>query len=399
MKKDKRFSLRLRTYYLLIIAIVVIISFGAVVGALTALQQLGVIGHINVSTLVALLLVAAAASGSASFLVGRRVLAPMVKLSKASREVARGNYSITVEDPSKLEEVQTTLRNFNALVREMNRINNVTNDFVSSVSHEFKTPLTAIEGYAMLLQDTGLTQAERDEYLDKILYNTHRLSTLVGNILMLSKLENQSLSDQRSTFRLDEQLRQAVVMLEPQWEEKSLGFRAELDAVSVTACEPLLLQVWTNLIGNAIKFSEPGQELFLRLLDQTECVVVSVTDHGCGMTPEVQARIFEKFYQGDSSRKAMGNGLGLPLVKRIVELSDGVIEVDSAPGRARRSASSCRKSKTDAAGFYRCSVSACRKTLFDTLEDCEKVRKASNSYPSAYKGTVGCELRSKSKSM
>ena len=159
MKKDKRFSLRLRTYYLLIIAIVVIISFGAVVGALTALQQLGVIGHINVSTLVALLLVAAAASGSASFLVGRRVLAPMVKLSKASREVARGNYSITVEDPSKLEEVQTTLRNFNALVREMNRINNVTNDFVSSVSHEFKTPLTAIEGYAMLLQDTGLTQA------------------------------------------------------------------------------------------------------------------------------------------------------------------------------------------------------------------------------------------------
>ena len=314
MKKDKRFSLRLRTYYLLIIAIVVIISFGAVVGALTALQQLGVIGHINVSTLVALLLVAAAASGSASFLVGRRVLAPMVKLSKASREVARGNYSITVEDPSKLEEVQTTLRNFNALVREMNRINNVTNDFVSSVSHEFKTPLTAIEGYAMLLQDTGLTQAERDEYLDKILYNTHRLSTLVGNILMLSKLENQSLSDQRSTFRLDEQLRQAVVMLEPQWEEKSLSFRAELDA-------------------NAIKFSEPGQELSLRLLDQTECAVVSVTDHGCGMTPEVQARIFEKFYQGDSSRKAMGNGLGLPLVKRIVELSDGVIEVDSAPGQ------------------------------------------------------------------
>ena len=319
MKKDKRFSLRLRTYYLLIIAIVVIISFGAVVGALTALQQLGVIGHINVSTLVALLLVAAAASGSASFLVGRRVLAPMVKLSKASREVARGNYSITVEDPSKLEEVQTTLRNFNALVREMNRINNVTNDFVSSVSHEFKTPLTAIEGYAMLLQDTGLTQAERDEYLDKI--------------LMLSKLENQSLSDQRSTFRLDEQLRQAVVMLEPQWEEKSLSFRAELDAVSVTACEPLLLQVWTNLIGNAIKFSEPGQELSLRLLDQTECAVVSVMDHGCGMTPEVQARIFEKFYQGDSSRKAMGNGLGLPLVKRIVELSDGVIEVDSAPGQ------------------------------------------------------------------
>lgn len=349
MKKDKRFSLRLRTYYLLIIAIVVIISFGAVVGALTALQQLGVIGHINVSTLVALLLVAAAASGSASFLVGRRVLAPMVKLSKASREVARGNYSITVEDPSKLEEVQTTLRNFNALVREMNRINNVTNDFVSSVSHEFKTPLTAIEGYAMLLQDTGLTQAERDEYLDKILYNMHRLSTLVGNILMLSKLENQSLSDQRSTFRLDEQLRQAVVMLEPQWEEKSLSFRAELDAVSVTACEPLLLQVWTNLIGNAIKFSEPGQELSLRLLDQTECAVVSVTDHGCGMTPEVQARISRNSIRATAPARPWETASACRSLSASSSCPTASSRSTAPPGRARRSASSCRRSKTDAA--------------------------------------------------
>lgn len=229
MKKDKRFSLRLRTYYLLIIAIVVIISFGAVVGALTALQQLGVIGHINVSTLVALLLVAAGRKRQRQ--LSRRA-ARAGPDGQAEQGLARGRARQLQHHgrrPSKLEEVQTTLRNFNALVREMNRINNVTNDFVSSVSHEFKTPLTAIEGYAMLLQDTGLTQAERDEYLDKILYNTHRLSTLVGNILMLSKLENQSLSDQRSTFRLDEQLRQAVVMLEPQWEEKSLSFRAELE--------------------------------------------------------------------------------------------------------------------------------------------------------------------------
>lgn len=209
MKKDKRFSLRLRTYYLLIIAIVVIISFGAVVGALTALQQLGIIGHINVSTLVALLLVAAGRKRQRQL---SRWAARAGPDGQAEQGLARGRARQLQHHgrrPSKLEEVQTTLRNFNALVREMNRINNVTNDFVSSVSHEFKTPLTAIEGYAMLLQDTGLTQAERDEYLDKILYNTHRLSTLVGNILMLSKLENQSLSDQRSTFRLDEQLRQA----------------------------------------------------------------------------------------------------------------------------------------------------------------------------------------------
>lgn len=252
----------------------------------------------------------------------------------------------------------------------------------------------------MLLQDTGLTQAERDEYLDKILYNTHRLSTLVGNILMLSKLENQSLSDQRSTFRLDEQLRQAVVMLEPQWEEKSLSFRAELDAVSVTACEPLLLQVWTNLIGNAIKFSEPGQELSLRLLDQTECAVVSVMDHGCGMTPEVQARILRNSIRATAPARLWATAS--PAARQAHRASCPTVSSRSTapPGRAptfRRHPA--EKVKQTLQVFYRAASQRCRKTLFDTLEDCEKVRKASNSHPSAYKGTVGCELRSKSKSM
>ena len=329
--KQRKYSLRMRKYYLLIIFVVVVISFAAVAGALYLLQRLNVIHNLNFSTLLGLLFVSAIAGGLVSFFIGRRLLAPMVKLSNASKEVARGNFRITVEDGSKLEEVQTTFRNFNAMVRELDSISTLSNDFVANVSHEFKTPLTAIEGYAMLLQDSALSQAEREEYLNKILLNIHRLSTLVGNILMLSKIESKSLSEQSVVFRLDEQIRQAVVALEPQWTEKNIGFDAVLDPVSITGCESLLGQVWTNLIGNAIKFSEPGQEIGIRLLEQTECVVVSVTDHGCGMTPEVQKHIFEKFYQGDSSRKSLGNGLGLALVKRIVELSQGVVEVESAP--------------------------------------------------------------------
>lgn len=329
--KQRKYSLRMRTYYLLIIFVVVVISFAAVAGALYLLQRLNVIHNLNFSTLLGLLFVSAIAGGLVSFFVGRRLLAPMVKLSNASKEVARGNFRITVEDGSKLEEVQTTFRNFNAMVRELDSISTLSNDFVANVSHEFKTPLTAIEGYAMLLQDSALSQAEREEYLNKILLNIHRLSTLVGNILMLSKIESKSLSEQSTVFRLDEQIRQAVVALEPQWTEKDIGFDAVLDPVSITGCESLLGQVWTNLIGNAIKFSEPGQEIGIHLLEQTECVVVSVTDHGCGMTPEVQKHIFEKFYQGDSSRRSLGNGLGLALVKRIVELSQGVVEVESAP--------------------------------------------------------------------
>lgn len=330
---DKKLSPRMRTYYFLIIFVIVVFSFAAVAGGMLVLQALGVVRHLGFVTLLSLLVVSSVASGLMSYFIGRRVLTPMVKLSQASKEVARGNFNITVSDSSKLEEVQSTFRNFNAMVRELNSNATLSSDFIANVSHEFKTPLTAVEGYAMLLQDSGLTEAERAEYLDRILFNTHRLTTLVGNILMLSKLESKPLPDQCVVFRLDEQIRQAVVILEPQWAEKQITFNALLDEVSLRGCESLLSHVWTNLIGNAIKFSDVGQEIELRLLEQTECVVVTVTDHGCGMTPEVKARVFEKFYQGDTSHKSNGNGLGLALAQRIVELSQGVIEVDSEPNR------------------------------------------------------------------
>ena len=323
----------MRAYYSLIVIIIILFSGTMVTGVLFLLKILKVSYKLSLITLVSIFVVAAVAGGLMSFFVGRRILAPMLKLSKASTEVARGNFSITVSDSSKLEEVQTTFRNFNAMVRELNSISTLSNDFVANVSHEFKTPLTAIEGYAMLLQDSSLSQQERSEYLDKILLNIHRLTSLVGSILMLSKIESKSISEQYTKFRLDEQLRQTVVSLEPAWSEKTLTFDVALDEVTFYGCESLLAHVWTNLLGNAIKFSPDGGDIQLRLLDQKQCVVVSVTDHGCGMSPEVQARIFEKFYQADSSHKAEGNGLGLSLVKRIVELSDGVIEVVSEPGK------------------------------------------------------------------
>lgn len=329
---NDKMSPRMRAYYSLIVVIIVLFSGAMVTGVLFLLDALNISYQLSYITLISIFVVAAVAGGMMSFFVGRRILAPLVKLSKASKEVARGNFSITVSDSSKLEEVQTTFRNFNAMVRELNSISTLSNDFVANVSHEFKTPLTAIEGYAMLLQDPSLSAQEHSEYLDKILFNIHRLTTLVGNILMLSKIESKSLAEQYTKFRLDEQLRQAVVSLEPAWSEKNISFDAALDEVVFYGCESLLTHVWTNLLGNAIKFSPDGQQIHIRLLDQKECVVVSIQDHGCGMTPEVQGRIFEKFYQADSSHKAHGNGLGLSLVKRIVELSDGVIEVLSKPG-------------------------------------------------------------------
>lgn len=324
---NDKMSPRMRAYYSLIVVIIVLFSGAMVTGVLFLLDALNISYQLSYITLISIFVVAAVAGGMMSYFIGRRILAPMVKLSKASKEVARGNFSITVNDSSKLEEVQTTFRNFNAMVRELNSISTLSNDFVANVSHEFKTPLTAIEGYAMLLQDPSLSEQEHSEYLDKILFNIHRLTTLVGNILMLSKIESKSLAEQYKKFRLDEQLRQAVVSQEPVWSEKNITFDVALDEVVFYGCESLLTHVWTNLLDNAIKFSPDGGQIQIRLLDQKECVVVSITDHGCGMSPEVQERIFEKFYQADSSHKAHGNGLGLSLVKRIVELSDGVIEV------------------------------------------------------------------------
>lgn len=328
---DHELSPRMRTYYYLIIMIIVLLSLVAVAGVLFFLDAMGVVYRLSFSILISLLAVVSVFSALMSYFLGRRILAPMVKLSQASKEVARGNFNVSVSDSSRLEEVQTTFRNFNAMVRELNGVATLSNDFISNVSHEFKTPLSAMEGYAMLLQDPTLTQDEREDYAARILYNTRRMSDLVGNILMLSKMENKGIAEEYHTFRLDEQLRQVAVAMEPSWSAKGLWVDAVLDEVSFYGCESLLQHVWSNLLSNAIKFSQEGGKISLRLLEQKECVVVSISDEGCGMTPEVCSRIFEKFYQGDTSHRSEGNGLGLPLVKRIVELSEGVVEVQSTP--------------------------------------------------------------------
>lgn len=324
-----KLSPRMRTYYYLIVSIIVLCSAALVTGVLFLLDITGTQYHLSFGTLAALFVVSAVAGALLSYFVGRRILAPMVKLSQASREVAKGNYNTTVTDSSKLEEVQTTFRNFNAMVRQLDSVATLSNDFVANVSHEFKTPLTAIEGYAMLLQDPALPEPEREEYVDKILFNTRRLTTLVGNILTLSKIESAQLAPQYTRFRLDEQIRQAVVALEPEWSKKNLSFDAELAPVLLHSSEGLLQQVWSNLLSNAIKFSNDAGTIRLQLFEQKECVVVTVQDFGCGIAPEAQTHIFEKFYQADSSHMAEGNGLGLAMVKRIVELLDGVVEVES----------------------------------------------------------------------
>lgn len=201
-------------------------------------------------------------------------------------------------------------------------------DFVSNVSHEFKTPINAIEGYTMLLQGEELSP-DQEEYVEKILFNTQRLSGLVGNILLLSKLENQNIPMKKTEYRLDEQIRQAFLSLETKWTEKEIGFQVELEEVKYTGNEGLFMHIWINLLDNAIKFSPSKGTITMFLKQEQDSVKFILEDEGPGIEDDVKSRIFDKFYQVDGSHKAEGNGLGLALVKRIVDSAGGTIKAEN----------------------------------------------------------------------
>ena len=257
--------------------------------------------------------------------------APITRLCRAMKEVAGGDFHIEMQTDSKIDELRELYDNFNRMVRELNSTETLQTDFISSVSHEFKTPINAIEGYAALLQEQDLTPDEQRQYVEKILFNTRRLSTLTGNILLLSKLSSQSIRPRRTTFRLDEQIRQAVLALEQKWEDKELDLDVDLERTTFTGYEALLLHVWTNLIDNAVKFDPHGGLLRLRLYQPDEHLLFTIEDSGPGIAVGDEERIFAKFYQSDTSREAEGNGLGLALVKKIVELNGGSVRAENLP--------------------------------------------------------------------
>ena len=256
---------------------------------------------------------------------------PIKKLRGAMDKVADGDFTVRLEEKSTSKEIMEIYTGFNLMANELNTIEILQTDFVYNVSHEFKTPINAIEGYSTLLQGSEtLSQSDR-EYVDKIMGSTQRLSTLVGSILLLSKLENQQIPTNQMQYRLDEQIRQSVVALENAWEQKNIELDAELDQVSYIGNEPMMRHVWDNLISNAIKFSPRGGVVKLRLTQETDKLVITVEDQGPGLSEETQKHIFDKFYQGDSSHKQEGNGLGLALVKRILTLEKGEISAENIP--------------------------------------------------------------------
>lgn len=326
---------RLWIYFAVIVFSIMFVTASIMIGLAGLLYHFGHLRMENGTPLapIAFLLFMSVMIGTAiSFFVAKKILNPITKFSKAAAEVATGNFNIHLDEEERIEEIRDLTRNFNLMVRELSSIETLRSDFVVNVSHEFKTPIASIEGYAALLQEDGLSGKERYEYTQIIINSARQLATLSDNVLKLSKLENQELVFEKNAFRLDEQIRQAVLLLEPEWSKKELNLLIDLKKTVYCGSEQLLHLVWVNIIGNAVKFTPQGGSIEVHLYEERSSIITRISDTGCGMDDSVQRHIFDKFYQADTARKSDGNGLGLALVKRIVDLCGGKTTVQSKAG-------------------------------------------------------------------
>ena len=260
---------------------------------------------------------------------------PVRIITDATEKITSGDFSARVETfhGSGMEGFNQVGESINAMASELSGVETLRTDFIANVSHEMKTPLAVMQNYGTLLQAPDLPEEKRMEYAKTITDASRRLADMMTNILKLNRLENQQIYPNLTTFDLGEQLCESLLQYESTWERKNIEIETDIaEGVLVSADEELLSLVWNNLFSNAFKFTEDGGRVTLILTADETFATVNVTDTGCGMSAEVGAHIFEKFYQGDTSRATQGNGLGLPLVKRVVDIMQGEIGVESTMG-------------------------------------------------------------------
>ena len=269
--------------------------------------------------------------------IRRRIMVdrPVKMITDAAKRIMNGDFSVRVKHMhgSGMEGFNQIGESINAMAEELSSVETLRTDFIANVSHEMKTPLAVMQNYGTLLQTPALSEEKRIEYAKAITDASRRLADMMTNILKLNRLENQQIYPNLTVFDLGEQLCESLLGYEGTWERKNIEIETDIaENVLVSADAELLSLVWNNLFSNAFKFTEDGGKVTLTLTADETYATVKVSDTGCGMSTEVGARIFEKFYQGDTSHRTQGNGLGLALVKRVVDIMQSEIGVESAVG-------------------------------------------------------------------
>lgn len=268
--------------------------------------------------------------------INKKYEVPIKVFAKATNQVANGDFSVYVaplHTSDRLDFLDRMFLDFNKMVEELGSIETLKTDFISNVSHEIKTPIAVIQNYAQYLRTDSITEEQRIEYTLAIESAAKRLANLITNILKLNKLENQKIQPEVSEYDICSQLCDCVIQFEEILEKKNIDFNAEIeDRAMVWADKSLMELVWNNLISNAIKFTEDGGHVSIEQTASKDWVTISIRDSGCGMSEETLKHIFDKFYQGDTSHSKEGNGLGLALVHRVLQLQACTINVKSSLG-------------------------------------------------------------------
>lgn len=306
---------------------VMIISFAIMFVGRFLLRSIGFIEDIpRLWQLISLAFLAVVIGAAVAAAFSRIPLKPLRKIAEAADRLAAGDFSarINLKMGGELQELNTS---FNNMANELEQSQMLRSDFINNFSHEFKTPITSIRGFAKMIREHNLSREETDEYLDIIIAESDRLVDLSANVLNLSKVENQTILTNTAEFNLSEQMRRVIVLLENRWEEKNLFINLNCSEVYINGNEEMLKQVWINLIDNAIKFADKDSEINITILQGAKFVSVTVSDRGEVIAQEVLGRIFDKFYQGDTSHGVKGNGLGLAVAAKIVDLHKGSISV------------------------------------------------------------------------
>lgn len=260
-----------------------------------------------------------------------KALKPLCKVIDAIHKVSQGDFDVQVNLKG-IGELEELSQSFNKMTYELSSIETLRKDFVNNFSHEFKTPIVSMRGFAKLLKDGELREEERQEYLDIIIAESERLVELSANVLNMSKYENVEIITDKSCFRLDEQIRRVILLMEPKWAGKELLINIGLEEIVFNGNEEFTQQIWINLLDNAIKFTNQEGTIDINLVHRNNGVLFTIKDNGPGIEKQTIQHIFDKFYQGETSHSISGNGLGLSIVKRITKLCGGTICVESEPG-------------------------------------------------------------------